>query len=156
MTKNKITARERREDEDTVKEHVRGELQCCLSSPPNTTHMRGLGNNESPHNGTVATIRPEQAFSLCARWLCWRLSFSLRLFPCDGVKLSLPPLPSLPSGEGAGVGWWRPETLRTGVPHKRADLYDHCVSCIVLWRRHGRDPPAMTSSHGTLTETAPS
>lgn len=37
----------------------------CLSSPPNATHMRGLGNNESPQNGTVATFRPKQA--LCAR-----------------------------------------------------------------------------------------
>lgn len=61
----------------------------CLSSPPNVTHMRGRGNNESSQNGTVATIGHEQA--LCTAWLYWLLSFSTMIGWISLFSLPLQP-----------------------------------------------------------------
>lgn len=62
----------------------KGRTLLCLSSPPNATHVSGLGNNESRSQWDCRHYRV-RAGSVCERWLCQRLLFNRWLLLCDKV-----------------------------------------------------------------------
>lgn len=105
----------------------KGRTLLCLSSPPNATHVRGLGNNESRSQWDCRHYRV-RAGSVCERWLCWLLLFTRWLCPCDGVTFHRLPF-------GQDLIWYDvlkdvalgrfvtcEKRTRTGVHHARMDL----------------------------------
>lgn len=62
----------------------KGRTLLCLSSPPNATHVSGLGNNESRSQWDCRHYRV-RAGCVCERWLCRRLLLSRWLLPRDRV-----------------------------------------------------------------------
>lgn len=122
-----------------------GSALLCLSSPPNATHVRGLGNNESPSQWDRRHYRAHAA-SLCERQFCCRLSFSCQPLPCDAVTFrSFPPLCCV--WDSITLGLMRSHWTVARVPqpektHKHIDLYHHWV----------RSTGARTSSLGMQTE----
>lgn len=133
-SKSKMTSGEGTEE----KRGGEGTAPLCLSSPPNATHVRGLGNNESPSQWDCRHYRVCAA-SLCERQLCRCLSFSRRLLPCDRVT-SLFSLPLLPfgrhhSGAVNTTDWWLSGLLL--VRHTRVNCthtHTHILIHIQVYR----------------------
>lgn len=74
-----------REKEGSEEKRVdKGRTLLCLSSPPNATHVSGLGNNESRSQWDCRHYRV-RAGCVCERWLCRRLLFNRWLLPRDRV-----------------------------------------------------------------------
>lgn len=112
-SKGKMTSGEGTEEERGGE----GSALLCLSSPPNATHVRGLGNNESPSQWDRRHYRAHAA-SLCERQLCCRLSFSCQPLPCDTVTFRSFPSPCCVWGS-ITLGLIRSRWTVARVPHRR-------------------------------------
>lgn len=135
----------------------KGRTLLCLSSPPNATHVSGLGNNESRSQWDCRHYRV-RAGCVCERRLCRRLLFNRWLLPRDRVTFRHLALWAAFLDSTALVWWdtsevcrpWEAHTYRCAPRFRWSVICNHPVSWTVLYRHTHKEKYNPTHPHTQL------